>query len=120
MTTVYVCPGTADGDKCGIWLTAPGHCWIHPHVALVPQDASALTGASADSYRDLFAQGEKHEAPAANVRNTAGCCDGSGQVHHGSGALSWVTPCRDADCVARREAAWAAECGETPASGDKR
>jgi hypothetical protein len=54
----------------------------------------------------------------ANVRNTAGCCDGYGQVHHGEGALSWVTLCRDADCVARREAAWAAECGETPASGE--
>jgi hypothetical protein len=57
-------------------------------------------------------QGDKHEAPAS-------CCDGYGQVHHGEGALSWVTLCRDAECVARREAAWAAECGETPASGEE-
>jgi hypothetical protein len=62
---------------------------------------------------------DEHEAPAANVRNTAGCCDGDGQVHHGEGALSWVTLCHDPACVARREAAWAAECGETPASERK-
>jgi hypothetical protein len=60
-----------------------------------------------------------HSTSRANVLNTAGCCDGDGQVHHGEGALSWVTLCRNADCVARREAAWAKECGETPASGEK-
>jgi hypothetical protein len=59
MTTVYVCPGTADGEGCGVWLTAPGTCWVHPHVGLVPKDASALTGASADSYRDFAVQGDK-------------------------------------------------------------
>jgi hypothetical protein len=62
---------------------------------------------------NLAAMGDEHQAPA-------GCCDGDGQVHHGSGALSYVTLCRNAECVARREAAWAAECGETPASGEER
>lgn len=42
------------------------------------------------------------------------CCDGHGQVHHGSGALHYVTLCRDKACVAAREARWAAECGEAP------
>jgi hypothetical protein len=39
-------------------------------------------------------------------RNTAGCCDGRGQVHHGEGALSFVTLCPNG-CAAR---AWDEEC----------
>ena len=46
-----------------------------------------------------------------NERETA-CCDGMGQVHHGEGALGYVTLCRNPGCVARRERAWAIECGE--------
>jgi hypothetical protein len=61
-----------------------------------------------------LAEGREH-SPAA----PASCCDGSGQVHHGEGPLRYVTLCRDADCVARREAAWAAECGEASASGEE-
>lgn len=52
------------------------------------------------------------EYPDPHPLNTAGCCDGRGQVHHGFGALSYVTLCRDAECVAERERAWAKECGE--------
>ena len=49
------------------------------------------------------------------------CCDGRGQVKHGEGALSFVTLCRDPECVARRERAWAIECGEIEpdAAGDR-
>ena len=37
--------------------------------------------------------------------NTAPCgCDGTGQVHHGHGALSYVMPCRDRDCGLRNDA----------------
>ena len=50
--------------------------------------------------------------PRVHPRNVAGCCDGHGQVHHGFGALGYVTLCTDAECVARRERAWAIECGE--------
>lgn len=57
------------------------------------------------------------------TRNTAGCCDGSGQVHHVAhddphyvGPLAFVTLCRDPACMARREEAWARECGELPAT----
>lgn len=32
-------------------------------------------------------------------RNTHGCCDGTGQVHHGEGALSYVTQCQNPSCV---------------------
>lgn len=55
------------------------------------------------------------------TKNTHGCCDGSGQEHHVAGndpnvgALSYVSLCLDPECVARREAAWARECGEEPA-----
>lgn len=52
----------------------------------------------------------------AHADNTAGCCDGRGQVHHGSGALHYVTLCRDADCLERREREWARECGEDEAA----
>jgi len=52
-TYVFVCPGTADGQSCGIWMSAPGYCWVHPHVPLVPQNASALTGVHRDSYEFL-------------------------------------------------------------------
>lgn len=31
---------------------------------------------------------------------------------HYEGPLSYVLPCRDPACVARRERAWAVECGE--------
>jgi hypothetical protein len=41
-------------------------------------------------------------------RNTAGCCDGRGQVHHGEGALSFVTLCPNG-CGSK---AWDAECEE--------
>jgi hypothetical protein len=66
------------------------------------------------------ARGEEHVAPAANVRNTAGCCDGDGQVHHGEGALSYVTLCRNRECLERGVAAWTDPQHETPASGEKR
>lgn len=33
-------------------------------------------------------------------------CDGHGQVHHGEGALHWVTLCRDPGCRERRDAAF--------------
>jgi hypothetical protein len=39
-------------------------------------------------------------------RNTAGCCDGRGQVHHGEGALAFVTLCPNG-CGAK---AWDEEC----------
>jgi hypothetical protein len=61
------------------------------------------------------------------TKNTAGCCDGHGQVHHVAtddpsyeGALSFVLPCRDPECLARRRAAWARECGERPDLSDLR
>jgi hypothetical protein len=40
--------------------------------------------------------------------NTAGCCDGRGQVHHGEGALSFVTLCPNG-CGSK---AWDADCEE--------
>lgn len=33
-------------------------------------------------------------------------CDGQGQVHHGEGALSYVTLCKDEACWERRQQAW--------------
>jgi hypothetical protein len=45
------------------------------------------------------------DRPEQNPRNTAGCCDGRGQVHWYGGALAFVSPCREPVCVARREAA---------------
>lgn len=55
------------------------------------------------------------------TKNTQGCCDGRGQVHevagddpHYVGPLSFVVLCRDPECIARRDAAWALECGEVP------
>lgn len=58
---------------------------------------------------------------SAEGRAVTACCDGRGQVKHGEGALSFVTLCRDPECVARRERAWAIECGEIEpdAAGDR-
>lgn len=50
--------------------------------------------------------------PRVHPLNTNGCCDGSGQVHHGFGALGYCTLCLDPECVARRQREWAIECGE--------
>lgn len=69
MSIVYVCPGPADtGEGCGIWMSAPGHCWVHPHITLMPHDASALTGPSAVSYADL------HGCGICGEPLTAGLC----------------------------------------------
>jgi hypothetical protein len=54
-----------------------------------------------------------------HVRNTAGCCDGDGQVHHGEGALSYVTPCRNRECLERGVAAWTDPQHEASASGEE-
>lgn len=61
---------------------------------------------------DFFLDDYDDAYPDPHPRNTAGCCDGHGQVHHGRGALSYVTLCRDPACMARREAEWARLCGE--------
>lgn len=53
--------------------------------------------------------------PFVHPLNVAGCCDGHGQVHHGFGALSYVTLCQDPECVAWRDAGWSHFCGEAPA-----
>jgi hypothetical protein len=73
---------------------------------------------TAKMVEDILA--DKHEAAAAHVRNTAGCCDGYGQVYHGEGALSYVTLCRNRECLERGVAAWTDPQHETPALGDKR
>jgi hypothetical protein len=59
------------------------------------------------------------------TKNTAGCCDGHGQVHHVAsddphyeGALSFIRPCEDPECIARREAEWARECEPVASSVD--
>jgi hypothetical protein len=57
---------------------------------------------------------------SANLRNTAGCCDGYGQVHHGSGALSYVTLCRNPKCLEKGVAAWTDPPHEASASGEER
>jgi hypothetical protein len=43
-------------------------------------------------------------------RNTAGCCDGMGQVHFRDGSLAFITLCQDRECCERRERDWAREC----------
>jgi hypothetical protein len=67
-----------------------------------------------DDYGDItpaVVQGDEHQAPAS-------CCDGYGQVHHGEGALSYVTLCRNRECLERGVAAWTDPQHETPASGE--
>lgn len=51
------------------------------------------------------------------TKNTHGCCDGTGQVHHVAGdnphyvgPLSYIALCHDKACMARRAAAWDREC----------
>lgn len=50
--------------------------------------------------------------------NTNGCCDGSAQVHQSAtddpnyvGALSYVTLCKNPECMERIRAAWDAPTG---------
>lgn len=60
------------------------------------------------------------------TKNTAGCCDGYGQVHvvatddpYYEGPLSSVLLCHDPECMARRRARWAAECAPKPDSEER-
>jgi hypothetical protein len=110
----------------------PNGCWIEPGDRVrVPRDHiwAPYVVANADRLgwelgRDhspgsevlvwpRVVQGEEHQAPAS-------CCDGYGQVHHGEGALSYVTLCRNRECLERGIAAWTDPQHETPASGEER
>lgn len=44
MTTVYICPGPSDEQEtCAFWMTAPGFCFTHPHIDLVPKPIEQTT-----------------------------------------------------------------------------
>lgn len=76
----------------------------HNPAELEPDtDPSSLLLEESDSLAELEARGLE--------RN---CCDGYGQVHHGTGALHFVTLCPNG-CGAR---GWEIECRDVETAGD--